>query len=88
MVYNTENGEAPHFRNYQIDHKYQEAGSGYYCWKLRKRKEKHKKKFRNYSSRLARRALSTIRAGRTRAVEDMFMRKLTKTYTFLEILAS
>ena len=29
----------------------------------------------NYSSRLAR-ALSTIRAGRARAVEEMFMRKL------------
>ena len=32
------------------------------------------------SSRLAR-ALSTIRAGRARAVEETFMRKLTKNYT-------
>ena len=36
MVYNTENGAAPHFRNYQINHKFQEKDSGYYCWKLRK----------------------------------------------------
>ena len=42
MVYNTENGEEPHFRNHQINHKYQEADSGYYCWKLRKRKENTK----------------------------------------------
>ena len=42
--------------------------------------------FRNYSSRLPR-ALSTIRAGRARAVEEMFMRKLPETsQTYLEIL--
>ena len=50
----------PHFRNYQINHKFQEKDSGYYCWKLRKKKVKHEIPFRSYSSRLAR-ALSTIR---------------------------
>ena len=53
----------PHFRNYQINHKFQEKDNGYYCWKWRKNKVKQKILFRNYSSRLAR-ALSTIRAGR------------------------
>ena len=62
----------PHFRNYQINNKFQEKDSGYYCWKLRKKKVKH------YSSRLAR-ALSTIRAGRARAVEEMFVRKQPRT---------
>ena len=60
----------PHFRNYQINHKFQEKISGCYCWKLRK-------SFRNYLSRLAK-ALNPIRAGIARAVEEMFMRKLTK----------
>ena len=42
--------------------------------------------FRNYSSRLAR-VLSTIRAGRARAAEQMFMRELPRTsWTYLEIL--
>ena len=50
---------------------------GFYCCKLRKRKVKNLKLFRNYSSRLAR-VLSTIRAGRARAVEEMFARKLIK----------
>ena len=85
MVYNTENRMKPCFRNYQINYKFQEKRSGYYCWKLRKRKVKHQKIFINYSSRLAR-ALSTIRTGRTRGVGEMFMRKLTKDYTYLEIL--
>ena len=31
----------PHFRNYQMNHKFQEKVNGYYCWKLRKRKVKH-----------------------------------------------
>ena len=61
----------PQFRNYQINHKFWEKDSGYYCWKLRKKKVKHEILFRNYSSRLAR-ALSTIRAGRARAAEKMF----------------
>ena len=40
MVYNAGNGT---FRNYQINpnHKFQEKDSGYYCWKLRKKKVKH-----------------------------------------------
>ena len=73
----------PHLRNYQINHKFQEKDSGYYCWKLRKKKVKHEILFRNYSSRLAR-ALSTIRAVRAKAVEKMFMRKLG-TKNLLEI---
>ena len=33
----------PHFRNYQINHNFEEKDSGYYCWKLKKkRKVKHK----------------------------------------------
>ena len=57
----------PHFRNYPINHKFQEKNCGYYCWKLKKRKVIHYKFFTIYSSQLAR-ALSTIRAGRARAV--------------------
>ena len=68
----------PHFRNDQINHTFQEKDRGYYCWKLRKMKAKHKKLLRNYSSRLAR-ALRSIIAGRARAVEEMFMKKLTKS---------
>ena len=51
--------------------------SGYHCWKLRKRKVHNYKLFRNYLSGLAR-ALSTIRAGRARGVEQIFIKKLTK----------
>ena len=40
-----------------------------------KKESKTLKLFRNYSSKLAT-ALSTIRAGRARAVEKMFLRKL------------
>ena len=72
----------PHFRNYQINHKFQEKGCGYYCWKSRKKKVKDETLFRNYSSRLAR-ALSTIRAGSAVAVEKMFMRKLGNTVQYL-----
>ena len=43
----------PHFRNYQINHKFQGKDSGYFCWKLRKKKVKHEMLFKNYSSRLA-----------------------------------
>ena len=70
----------PYFRNYQINpnHKFQEKDSGYYCWKLRKKKIKPYIIFRNYSSRLAR-ALSTIRVGRAGALEEMSLRKLPRT---------
>ena len=79
MVYNTETLKMePQFRNYSINHKFQEKYGGYYCWKFRKRKLKYQTLFRNYSSRLAR-AFSTIRASRARRVEEMFMRKLSIT---------
>ena len=74
-----------HFRNYQINHKFDEKGRWYCCWKLRKRKVRNKKNFRNYSSRLAR-ILRIIRAGRARTVEGIFTRKLNKNYAYLEIL--
>ena len=73
-----------HFNNYQINLKFHEKGTEYYCWKLKKRKVKNSKIFKRYSSRLAR-ALSTIRPGRTRAVEEMLMRKLTEKFTYLKI---
>ena len=60
-----------YFRNCQINHKWQEKSRKYYCWKLRKRKVKSGIFFRNYSSRLAR-ILSTIRADRARAVEEIY----------------
>ena len=52
---------------------------------MRKKKVKHKILFRNYSSRLAR-ALSTIRAGRARAVEKMFRRNYQELTRHPEIL--
>ena len=57
----------PHFRNLQINYKFQENDSGYYCWKLGKRKKNTK----NVSE--------TTRVGRARAraVKEM-LRKLTK----------
>ena len=64
--------------------KFQEKGSGYYCWKQRKKERKELNICRNYSSRLAR-AASTLKVGRARALKDMFMRKLTKNQTYLEI---
>ena len=64
-----------HFRNYQIDHKFQEKGRG--LLEIEKKESKKLKLFRNYSSRLAK-ALSTIRAGRARAIEEIFKRKLTE----------
>ena len=64
-----------HFRNYQINHKFQEKGRKYSSWKLRKRKVKTYFFFRNYSIRLAR-ILSTIVAGRAREAEEMLTRKL------------
>ena len=39
MIYITLEME-PHFRNYQINYKFQEKDSGYYCWKLRKKESK------------------------------------------------
>ena len=45
---------------------------------LEKKKVKHEVIFRKYLSRSAR-AFSTIRAGRKKAVEKMFMRKLPRT---------
>ena len=48
-----------HFNNYQINLKFHEKGTEYYCWKLKKMKVKNSKIFKNYSSRVAR-ALSTI----------------------------
>ena len=41
MIYITLEME-PHFRNYQINYKFQEkdSDSGYYCWKLRKKESK------------------------------------------------
>ena len=69
-----------HFNNYQINLKFQEKGIEYYCWKLKKRKVKNSKIFENYSITLAR-AHSTIRPGRTRAVEAM----LTENLTYLKI---
>ena len=68
----------PHFRNCQINHKFQ----GKDC--CEKRKKNTKILFRNYSSRLAR-AFSTTAASRratqtARAAEEMFMmRKLPRT---------
>ena len=52
---------------------------------IEKKESETLKTFQNYWVRLAR-ALSTIRAGRAGEVEEMFMRKLTKNYTYLEIL--
>ena len=39
MVYHTLKIE-PHYRNYQINIKFLEKDSGYYCWKLRNKKVK------------------------------------------------
>ena len=75
MVHNTENGAS--LQKLPDKSQMSEKDHGYYSWILRKRKVKHQQIFRNYWSRLAR-ALSTIRAGRDRAVEEMLMRKLTK----------
>ena len=80
----------PHFINYQINHKFQKKiinsrkKTEYYCRKLRKKKVNTKIRFRNYSSRLAG-ALSPIRAGRDRAVEKMFMKRLPRTSYHLDI---
>ena len=30
-----------HFKDYEINHKFQEKDRGYYCWKLRKREVKN-----------------------------------------------
>ena len=62
-----------HFKHYQVNKKFQENGRGYYCCRLRKRKVKNQKIFRDYSSTLAR-VLSTIRAGKDSAMGEMFMR--------------
>ena len=40
MVYNTEN-RASLQKLPVVNHKFQEKDSGYYCWKLRKKKVKH-----------------------------------------------
>ena len=74
MGWNTENGATLQELSNKSHHKY---SRGYYYWKLRKREVKNKNYFRNYFSRLAR-ALSTIRAGTARVVEEMFTRKLIK----------
>ena len=61
---------------------------------MRKKESKTLEKVRNYSKRSATyvlfkyssRVLSRIRAVRARAVEEMFTRKLTNNYAYLEIL--
>ena len=76
MVYNTENGASLQ----KLPDKLQVSGRRKWTLLLeieKKKESKTLKLFRNYSSRLGR-ALSTIRAGRARAVKEMFMRKLTK----------
>ena len=69
----------PHVRNYQINHKFEEKDSGYYCWKLRKKKVKHYILFRNCSSRLAR-ALRTIRAAWARKEWKNVYEETSQTY--------
>ena len=83
MGYNTENGASLQklLDKSQISEKRQQI----LLLDIKEKENKILTIFRNYSSRLAR-ALSKIRAGRTIAVEEMFMRKLTKNYTYLEIL--
>ena len=44
MVYNTEN-EASLQKLPDVNHKFQEKDSGYYCWKLRKKNKRVKKYF-------------------------------------------
>ena len=61
------------------------AGKRHHCWKLRKGKQKTKTSFRNYLSRLAI-ALSTIRVARAIAVEEMFMKNLTKKYDLQSVI--
>ena len=79
----------PHFKNYQINYKFQEKDRGYYSWKLRKRKVKHQKLFITTlvdqpepSVQLEQAELEHL------AVKENFMMKLTKnqTYLFPEIL--
>ena len=78
MVYNTENGDSLQKipDKSQISEKRQQI----LLLDIEEKESKILTIFRNYSRRLAR-ALSEIRAGRTIAVEEMFMRKLTKNYT-------
>ena len=78
MVYNTENGDSLQKipDKSQISEKRQQI----LLLDIEEKESKILTIFRNYSRRLAR-ALSKIRAGRTIAVEEMFMRKLTKNYT-------
>ena len=86
-IYDTENRALPQKLTDKLQISRKRWVSGYCCWKLRKWKVKHQKQFRNYLRRLAR-ALGTIRASRATAIEDLFIRKLTKSknYTYLEIL--
>ena len=53
----------PQFRNCQINYKFQEKNSEYYCWNLRKKKAKHEIRFSNYSSRLVRASVQSKQAG-------------------------
>ena len=52
---------------------------------IEKKEKKNLNFFRNYSSRLAR-VLSIITAGRVRAAEETFTRKLTKNWAYLNVL--
>ena len=54
------------FRNYRRNPQFQEQRRGNYYWKLRKKKVKNKKVFKNYLSRWTS-GLSSINAGRARA---------------------
>ena len=64
-----------HFRNYQTNHKFLEKGRGYYCWKPFQKLLEYISQSPQYN-----------RAGRARAGEEMFKRKLTKNQAYLEKL--
>ena len=70
-----------HFRNYQINHKFQEKGRGYNCLKLRKRKVKTNNQIPPNGQ------IPHYNWSRSQSnIETMFTRKLIKNQTYLKIL--
>ena len=72
MVYKTEKWSLTSEIS-QINHNFQEKDSGYYCWKLRKRKIKHLKIFQKLLEQSNQ--SPQCNHSRARAIEEMFMKK-------------
>ena len=89
MVYNTENRVEPRFRNYQVNHKFQGKRQWILLLEIEKKESKTLclKSFQKILEQISQSPqYNQSRQSQTSRVDEMFMRKLAKSYIYLEIL--